>query len=377
MDREFYRLQAVERFKQLEPDIANDLNDIANLAAQICNTPVALVTLLDEDTQWFKAATGTDVTQTPREFSFCNYTIQQNDVLIVPDTRLDDRYNSNPVVTNDPNVRFYAGAPLVTKDGFGVGSLCVVDFESKELTGQQKNSLKVLSKQVMNLMELNWNLHTQAQQNEQTQKHKQAIETSQLKLRAFFDSTTDIHILLNKDSEILAYNKSAARYIHNIYQQDVAVGDRMLNYVDPKMKHHITKFIDIALKGKIIRHELLVRPGTTYECWREIKLMPIKNNEGDIFGVAINSHDISKRKQQEKQISIQNEALTRIAIIQSHELRRPVASLLGIMDLMRMEQIDFGYFSMMEITVNELDKKIRIIVEDSEKTISSHLSIVA
>jgi PAS domain S-box-containing protein len=377
MDREFYRLQAVERFKKLEPGIENDLSDIVNLAAQICNSPVALITLLDKDIQWFKYAKGTDVTHTPRELSFCNYTIQQTDVLIVSDAQADERTKNNPLVASDPNIRFYAGAPLITKEGFGIGSLCVVDFEAKELDDHQKYSLKVLSKQVMNLMELNWNLHALAEQNEQSHKHKQAIETSQLKLRAFFDSTTDIHILLNKDMEIMAYNKSAARYIYNIYQQEVAVGDRMLNYVDTKMKHHITKFIAIALKGKVIRHELLVRPGTVYECWREIKLMPIKNNEGEIFGIAINSHDISKRKQQEKQISIQNEALTRIAIIQSHELRRPVASLLGMMDLMKMEQIDFGYFNMMEITVNELDKKIRIIVEDSEKTINSHLSIVA
>jgi light-regulated signal transduction histidine kinase (bacteriophytochrome) len=139
----------------------------------------------------------------------------------------------------------------------------------------------------------------------------------------------------------------------------------------------MVKYFAIAFIGKLIKQEWLLRAGTPFECWREIKLVPIKNNSGEIIGVAINSSDITKRKQQEKQIIVQNEALTRIAIIQSHELRRPVASLLGLMNLMRMEQIDFGYFNMMELTVNELDEKIRIIVEDSEKTINSHLAIVA
>jgi len=121
----------------------------------------------------------------------------------------------------------------------------------------------------------------------------------------------------------------------------------------------------------------LIRPGSEFECWREIKLVPIRNKENEIIGVALNSADISKRKQQERQIQVQNEALTRIAIIQSHELRRPVASLLGLMHLIKIEELDFSYFDMMSLTINELDEKIRIIVADSEKTISSPLSVVA
>jgi PAS domain S-box-containing protein len=377
MDREFYRLEAVKRFKELDPAIAKDLNDIVTLASQICDTPVALITLLDEDKQWFKAAIGTDVTQTPREISFCNYTIQQEDVLIVPDLLEDERYNHNPMVINDPHVRFYAGAPLITKDGFGVGSLCVVDFQSRGLNDLQENTLKILSKQVVNLMELNWSLQVLADQHEQTKKHVKVIEDSEIKLKAVFDSTNDVHILVTKELQIVAFNRSAVKYIEGIYQKKLGIGDMVLDFVDPKIKTQLTKYFTIASTGKTVKHDWLLRTGTPHECWRQIKLMPIKNNAGEIIGVALNSADISKRKQQEQQIAIQNEALTRIAIIQSHELRRPVASLLGMMDLMKMEQIDFGYFNMMELTINELDEKIRIIVKDSENTIKSHLSIVA
>src|ERR1700744_4088158 len=119
MDREFHRVNAVERFKDLDPGIASDLRDVVNLAAHICSAPVAIITLLGENTQWFKVAVGTEVTETPREMSFCNYTIQQDDVLVVPDLSMDDRYNNNPLVTDNPNVRFYAGSPLTTNDGHG------------------------------------------------------------------------------------------------------------------------------------------------------------------------------------------------------------------------------------------------------------------
>jgi PAS domain S-box-containing protein len=377
MDRELQRLEAVKRFKELDPAIERDLNDIVDLASQICNTPVALITLLDDDKQWFKAAKGTDVTETPRELSFCNHTILQQSVLIVPDLLEDERYANNPMVTSDPHVRFYAGAPLYSKDGYGVGSLCVVDFAVRELTELQANTLKMLSKQVVNLMELNWSLKALEKQNKQNEVHQKHIEESEVKLKAVFDSSNELHLLIGQNLELMAFNKAAAEYFHNIHKEWLQIGDRFMHYVDPKVKHHLTKYLEISLKGKTIKHDFLLRAGTPHECWREVKLVPVKNNAGQIVGVALNSSDITKRKKQEKQIAVQNDALTRIAIIQSHELRRPVASLLGIIDLMKLEQIDFGYFNMMELTVNELDEKIRIIVKDSEDTIENHLAIVA
>lgn len=377
MNKEFYRLQAVDRFKHLDKSTTADLNDIVKLAAQICNTPMALITLLDEDTQWFKASTGTEITQTPRNISFCNNTIQQSKIAIVNDATLDERYTNNPLVTGSMNLRFYAGAPLTTKDGYNIGTLCVADYKASALDGQQLNSLKVLSKQVMNLMELNWSIKILADKNEENKQNKKGLEDSEIKLKAVFDSSTDIHILVNRNLEITAFNSPAADYIFNIYQHDMAIGDNMLDFVDPQIKTDFEKYISIALRGRMLKHDLLLREKTEFESWREVKFVPIRNHSREIIGVAINSADITKRKQQEKQINIQNEALTRIAIIQSHELRRPVASLLGIMNLMKIEDIDFGYFDMMQLTLNELDEKIRIIVADSEKTITSPLSIVA
>jgi PAS domain S-box-containing protein len=378
MNDEPLRLHAVKRFKDLDNDIVDDLNDIVGLAAQICGTPVAMVTLLDADIQWFKATTGTNITCTPREVSFCNHTITQSQVLIVPNLLNDERFNTNPLVTDDPHVKFYAGAPLITNDGHALGSLCVIDFKPHELNQQQAKSLKTLAKQVVNLLELNYSLRSLEQQNQQSQSQKAYISDSEMKLKAIFDSSKDTHILVDRNFGVMAFNKSAAVFIKTVYNKKLANGDHILAYTEPGLSNTFAKYFAVALTGRSIKREWELLIGTPNACWKETSFIPVKNNNGEVIGVAINSTDITTRKRHEEQISIQKEALNRIAIIQSHELRRPVASLLGILDLMRMENIDFGYFNMIEHTVNELDEKIRGIVKDSEETIQGkHLAIVA
>ncbi|MEO3408331.1 PAS domain S-box protein [Mucilaginibacter sp. CAU 1740] len=372
------RLRAVQRFKDLNDDIIVDLNELVSLAADICNTPIALVTLLDTDMQWFKAATGTDITCTPREVAFCNHTIAQTEVLVVPDLLADERFANNPMVTGPTAARFYAGAPLLTKDGHAVGSLCVVDFKTGELSPRQIKSLKSLAKQVVNLMELNWSLQTLEQQHKQSQSQKASITESEMKLKAIFDSSKDTHILVDRSLEIMAFNKAASVFFKTAYNKKLANGDNLIDYTDAEIRSQFLKYFAVALTGRSIKREWELMPGTPQVCWKETAFVPVKDDEGEVIGVAINSTDITTRKRHEEQISIQNEALNRIAIIQSHELRRPVASLLGIIDLMRMEDIDFSYFSMLEHTINELDEKIRAIVKDSEDTIQGrHLAIVA
>ncbi|XHR95982.1 GAF domain-containing protein [Mucilaginibacter sp. UC70_90] len=378
MNNEPLRLRAVKRFKDLDSAIAVDLNDIVGLAAQICGTPVALVTLLDTDTQWFKAATGTNITYTPRELSFCNHTIIQKQVLVVPDLLNDERFNTNPLVFETPKARFYAGAPLITKDGHALGSLCVIDFKPHELDQQQVKSLKTLARQVVNLMELNSSLRSLEQQHQQSQSQKASISESEMKLKAIFDSSKDTHILVGRNLEVMAFNKSASVFIKSLYNKKLANGDNIISYTEPALVNSFSKYFAVALTGRSIKREWELLAGTPNACWKETSFIPVKNNSSEVIGIAINSTDITTRKRHEEQINIQKEALNRIAIIQSHELRRPVASLLGILDLMRMENIDFGYFNIIEHTVNELDEKIRGIVKDSEDTIQGgHLAIVA
>jgi len=376
MSNEIYRLNAVNRFKKPDAAVNNDLNDIVNLAAQICNTPVALITLVDEDIQWFKAGIGVGIDCTDRNLSFCNYTITQDTLIMVPDTQIDERFCNNPLVTAGPFVRFYAGATLITKDGFAIG---VLDFEPRELNLHQQNSLKVLAKQVMNLMELSLSLHNIEQQHEHTKKQKAILEDSELKLNAVFNSSRDTHILVNKELEVIAFNRASAAFVRCAYRKILKAGTSVLEYADAETVEAFAGYFEIAFSGKPVKLEWHMRPDTKFDSWKELEFVPIKNASKKIIGVALNSTDITERKLQEEQINIQNAALTRIAIIQSHELRRPVASLLGIMELIKMEQKNesLDYLDILEHTVNELDEKIREIVKDSENTITHQLAIVA
>lgn len=373
------RLNAVSRFTQLNAEVAADLNQIVELVAQICNTPVALVTLVDEKVQLFKASKGVDIEGTDRELAFCNHTIKQTGLLMVPNMAADERFSDNPLVAQGPHARFYAGATLTTNDGHNIGSLCVIDMEERSLDATQQHALKTLSKQVMRLMELNATMQALEARNDETERQKKRIEESELKLQAIFDSSNDTHILVNRDLKILAFNKAAEQFCITEHGKSLQTGASVTDFAAPEIVEPMNRHFRNAFAGETVRREWNVCPGRKPECWKDLTFMPITGPKGDIIGVAMNSSDISERKMQEEQINIQNAALTRIAIIQSHELRRPVASLLGIMALIKMEQTKDSneYLEMLEYTVNELDGKICEIVKDSENTIYNHMAIVA
>lgn len=148
------RLQAVHRFTVPDFDLAAGMKGLLSLAATIFEAPVAFVTLLDAEEQWFVANHGFEVKRMPRATSFCTHAIGQNDPLIVPDAASDDRFRANPLIYNPPNVRFYAGAPLTTFDGHNVGTLCVMDVATREISDDKSAMLSILARQAIYLMEL-------------------------------------------------------------------------------------------------------------------------------------------------------------------------------------------------------------------------------
>jgi len=158
-DDETARLAALRRYRILDTEPERAFDDLALLASQICQTPMALITMVDAERQWFKARTGIDVTETPRAVSFCAHAIKQFGLFIVPDARDDARFRDNPFVTGGPFVRFYAGAPLVTPDGHALGTICVIDSVPRTLTPEQREALDALRRQVQAQLELRKNLN--------------------------------------------------------------------------------------------------------------------------------------------------------------------------------------------------------------------------
>lgn len=151
------RLQEVHKFASLDFDQATEFQDIVNFAAELCGVPVALITLLDKDINWVKVKTGLDLPHAmPRETSFCQYTILQNELTIIPDTLEDARLTSNPLVHEPPHVRFYAAAPLILKSGLRLGSLCLFDAKPNNISTLQQKALSVMARQVTFVMELEY-----------------------------------------------------------------------------------------------------------------------------------------------------------------------------------------------------------------------------
>src|ERR1700747_1859189 len=154
IDHEKKRLKVLWQYEVLDTVPEALFDDLTELAARICEAPIALISLVDEKRQWFKSKVGINVNETSRDVSFCAHAIKQSDLFIVPDATKDQRFANNPLVTSDPRIRFYAGAPLVTADGHALGTLCVIDKDPRQLRPDQQKALAILSRHVVSQLEL-------------------------------------------------------------------------------------------------------------------------------------------------------------------------------------------------------------------------------
>ena len=217
--QETARLQALRSYDILDSLPELDYDHITSLASHICQTPISLITLVDENRQWFKANHGLAIRETSRQVSFCAHAIlNPNEPLLVPDTRQDERFAQNPFVTGEPHVAFYAGVPLIDADGFPLGTLCVIDDKPRQLSPEQLTALKILTHQVANL--LAWRKANQAlQQSEQRYRTLTADLEAQVLARTQDLKTANDE--LNKANELLTHANDNLQQFTSVASHDL------------------------------------------------------------------------------------------------------------------------------------------------------------
>ena len=178
-NHEAKRLKVLWQYDVLDTVPEELFDDLTELAARICEAPIALISLVDEDRQWFKSKVGLTIKETSRDISFCGHAIKQQELFIVPDATKDLRFAHNPLVISDPKIRFYAGAPLITPDGHALGTLCVIDKVPRELRQEQQQALRVLARHVMTQLELRRHAKELAEAHKAREATKEELDKSQ------------------------------------------------------------------------------------------------------------------------------------------------------------------------------------------------------
>ena len=356
---ESQRLAALRSYQILDAPAEPDFDNLVTLAAQLAGVPVAMISLIDSDRQWFLAKKGVTLTQTPREVAFCAHTIMDAVPVVVNDVRLDDRFSDNPLVTQDPHVVFYAGVPLVTPEGFSIGTVCLLHTQSHVLNAEQLFGLEVLARQVVQQLELRRNLN----------RHFQAED----KLRAILNSTSENNLLLGRDYRVLSFNKTLADTVTHLYGRPLRAGQDFRAYIPSPIRKDFERNVSQALAGQTVtvERELGLGGGQT---WYLFRYFPAVNQHGDVIGVTINSSNIDESKRAELLIQAQNEQLLRIAHLQSHQIRGPVATILGLLQLLNRNTLtkeNAQLINYLEISALKLDETIHRIVETTEKTADS------
>jgi len=193
------RLEALASYAILDTPPEPGFDDLTTLASHICGVPIAVISFVDEVRQWFKSSVGMPVQQTPREHAFCAHTILGHDVMVVPDTRADERFRTNPLVTSEPGIRFYAGAPLVTGDGLALGTLCVADHQPRQINDEKLALLRALARQVVTRLEERKRLYALT-------KAMSERDQAQLELDRFFNLSLDLLCVADFDLHFTRLN---------------------------------------------------------------------------------------------------------------------------------------------------------------------------
>jgi PAS domain S-box-containing protein len=359
------RQKVVKQFEKLNLQYNRELQETVSFAAKLCQTPVSLITLLDKDTQWVKLKKGLNIDRVPRELSFCTNVIKRKSLFIINDTHQESRFSNHPFVIGDPKVRFYAGAPLITHDGHCVGTLCVMDYKPRMLTSQQKLIFKILAKHTISVMELKLSFEQLDNSLANLKQVRDYKADDEIKLRSMFESLTDAYFLFGKAGEIIDFNGAAYDFVKDTYDVRLTYGRTMVDFLTLSYRETFSANYRKALNGTSAHLERLADYGSKGTVWWDCVFTPVRNDNGEIVGVSYVARNINDRKLIEENIIEKNRLLLKVAEIQSHDYRGPVATILGLMGLIKADNYVASkeYLVMLNASVEKLDEKIHEVMD--------------
>ena len=319
------RLEDVKSYQLFDTKAERELDEITELASIICGTPISLITILDDKRQWFKSNKGLDVTETNVQDSFCQHALHRPDeVLVVENALEDERFINNKLVLEDPNIRFYAGAPLVTKKNNVLGTLCIIDRKPRKFSQDHERALKILAKKAMEKIELHKLINKLKISNDFNSKRLVRL-TEKLPIGLF-------ELLISESGNLsFSFLSEGITKLHptvdlNEWLKDATVG---FSTIHPDDVDGFKKALSISVeREEQLYHEYRVQHNSDYH-WHAINATPNKQNNGEtiMYGsIADVTHHFEYQS-----------ALQQMSFDISHVLRKPVTTMLGITNLLELE----------------------------------------
>lgn len=328
------RIASLHDYAILDTPMEDAFDDLAKIAAHVMGAPIALVSLVDADRQWFKARFGLDVTELPRQVSFCGHVVADDASMVVADTLLDARFVDNPLVTGDPHIRYYAGVPLRSPEGFVLGALCAIDQVPRSTTPEQLETLRLLGQQVVYLLE-------QRGTRLMTLAEREHARASVRRIEVLFDSMAEGVVLQNSVGEIVVSNRAASAILGLTEEQM-----RGLTSIDPRWRaiHEDGSPYPgedhpaiLALRtGEAQRNAVMgVHKPSGDLTWISINAIPTEREDGAGIEVITTFHDITALRRASEQLALQDRLVMTGTLVAGvgHEINNPLAFVMGNVDL--------------------------------------------